>query len=305
MIILNHKRFKKAYFSNSLLRSLLSVFPDCLYIPLMYYLQTGKILSLRNPKTYCEKIQWLKLYGNYEDLTDYADKVVAKLIAQRVIGEEHIVPTLGVWDCFEDIDFDSLPNEFVLKCTHDSGGYYLCQDKNTIPYKELQKFFKNRLGINYYWYLRERQYKNIVPRIIAEPLLSRDKHLVDYKFFCFDGLPEVLMVVHVVDGKRYSTYYDATLKPIDVSMGNPPYPGIFKLPENIHDMRQIAEILAKNQTHVRIDMYNVDGKIYFGEFTFHHWSGMLDIQPFDFDICLGELIDCSGKRENYGSSKKE
>lgn len=290
MIILKHKKFKKAYFSIPFLRSVLKVLPDSIYISLMYYLQTGKILSLKNPRTYCEKLQWLKLYGNYEDLSDYADKSTAKVIAQRLIGEAYIIPTLGIWDRFEDIEFEYLPNKFILKCTHDSGGNYMCQDKNSIPYKELEKFFNNRMSVNYYWYLREPQYKNIVPRIIAEPILLHGRHPVDYKFFCFNGSLKVLMVVHVVDGIRFSNYYDEDLGPIDVSMGNPSDIEASTLPQNIHEMCRLAQLLSADLKHVRIDMYNIDGKIYFGEFTFHHWSGMLDIQPFDFNVRLGEMI---------------
>ncbi len=293
MIILKHKIFKKKYFQSPLLRRMLKVLPDYVYIPLMYYLQTGNILSLKNPKTYCEKLQWLKLYGDYESLSDYADKSKAKIIAQKSIGKSHIIPTLGIWNRFEDIDFDSLPNQFILKCTHDSGGNYICLDKNSIPYKELGKFLNTRLYINYYWYLRERQYKNIVPKIIAEPVLSNEKNLVDYKFFCFNGSPKVLMVVHVVDGKRFSNYYDEQLTPIDISMGNPTYIGDLTLPENINEMCRMAQQLSSDLKHVRIDMYNIDGKIYFGEYTFHHWSGMLDIQPFEFNVYLGEMIECS------------
>lgn len=293
MIILDHKIFKKKYFQSALLRNVLKVIPDYVYIQMMYYLQTGNVLSLKNPKTYCEKLQWLKLYGGYEELSDYADKVKAKLIAQESIGETHIIPTLGIWNCFEDIDFDSLPNQFILKCTHDSGGNYICRDKNSIPYKELGKYFNNRLRVNYYWYLRERQYKNIIPRIIAEPILSNEKYPVDFKFFCFNGLPKVLMVVHVVDGKRLSNYYDEQLNSIDISMGNPSYKGDATLPENIHEMCLMAQLLSAGFKHVRIDMYNIDGKIYFGEYTFHHWSGMLNIQPPDFNIRLGEMIECS------------
>lgn len=299
MIILKHKIFKKKYFQSPILRFVLKLLPNFVYIPLIYYLQTGNILSLKKPKTYCEKLQWLKLYGNYEVLSDYADKSQAKKIAEKSIGKEHIIPTLGIWNQFEDIDFASLPNQFVLKCTHDSGGNYVCQDKKSIPYKELEKFFKNRLNINYYWYLRESQYKNIVPRIIAEPLLSNGKNIVDYKFFCFNGFPKVLMVVHVVNGKKFSNYYDEQLNPIDVSMGNPSYMYDSTLPENINEMCEMARLLSSDLNHVRIDMYNINGNIYFGEYTFHHWSGMIDIQPLDFSVRLGEMIDCSCKQEKY------
>lgn len=293
MIILNHKVFKKKYFQSPLLRCVLKIIPDHIYIQLMYYLQTGHFLSLKKPKAYSEKLQWLKLYGDYEGFSDYADKSKAKDIAQAVIGESHIVPTLGIWERFEDIDFELLPNRFILKCTHDSGGNYICRDKSSIPYKELEEQFNSRLSINYYWYLREQQYKNIKPRIIAEPILSDEQNPVDYKFFCFNGFPKVLMVVHVVDGKRFSNYYDEEFNPITVSMGNPLYQGETTLPENIIEMRRMAQLLSARFKHVRIDMYNIDGKIYFGEYTFHHWSGMLNIQPSDFNIRLGYMIDCS------------
>lgn len=292
MIILNHKTFKDKYLQSPLLRCVLKIIPDHMYIQIMYYLQTGHLLSLKKPIGYSEKLQWLKLYGNYERLADYADKFKAKGIAQAVIGEDHIIPTLGIWKRFEDIDFESLPNRFILKCTHDSGSNYICRDKSLIPYKKLQEEFNSRLSVNYYWYLRERQYKTIVPRIIAEPLISNEQNLIDYKFFCFSGIPMVLMVVHVVDGKRYSSYYDQRFNSINVSMGNPSYKGDTALPENIIEMYRMAQQLSASFKHVRIDMYNIKGKIYFGEYTFHHWSGMLNIQPSDFSICLGEMIDC-------------
>lgn len=294
-MIIEHKKYKAFYYSHRVLQKLLNIIPDSLYLRIIFFLQTGRKLNLRSPKTYNEKIQWLKLFDRKKRYSKYADKVFAKETAGKLIGPEYIIPTLGVWNSISEVDFEVLPDKFVLKCTHDSGSNYICSDKAKIDYDKLSNFFTKRLSTNYYWYLREWQYKDVIPRIIAEPFIGIDNIPDDFKFFCFDGIPKLLMVVKIIDGKRYSRFFDMHLAPLQLEIGNPIFEGQIELPENINEMFALARKLSIGFSHIRIDLYNINGAIYFGEYTFHHWSGMAYISPKQWDIELGNWIDINLK----------
>ncbi len=273
--------------------------PDSkLYLKVLYKLYTKKKLDLNNPRTFTEKIQWLKLYYNVSpEHTIWADKYEVRKYIADTIGNDYLIPLLGVWDNFEDINFESLPNQFVLKTTHDSGGVVICRDKDSFDKKRAQKKLTKRLRQNYFWEGREMPYKDIKPRIIAERYMVDDtsKDLPDYKLFCFDGKPEVLFYASERFNKEghppYFTYYDMDLNVLQIqSKGHQIDPRKIKI-ENWDEMKQLAEKLSKNHPHLRIDFYSINGKIYFGEITFHHDGGFVPFIPEEWDLKFGNMID--------------
>jgi hypothetical protein len=223
-----------------------------------------------------------------------ADKYeVRKYIAEK-IGEEYLIPLLGVWNTFEDIDFNSLPDQFVLKCTHDSGGVVICKDKNAFDLKAARKKIVIHLKRNFYWYGREWAYKNIKPRIIAEKFMVDESgtELKDYKILCFNGEPRLIQVDfdRFVKHKRnlYSTEWQYQL----VELGYPTYPQIrIKKPESLELMLQLAKKLSFGIPHLRVDLYSIKQKIYFGELTFYHGSGFEKFTPSEWDKTLGDWLE--------------
>lgn len=263
-----------------------------LYLKITYKAYVGKSLNLENPKTFNEKIQWLKLNDQNPDYVNLSDKHLVRDFVEKTIGSQYLIPQLGVWKKFEDIDFDKLPNQFVLKCNHDSGSVVICKDKSTLDKKKIKKFLNKRLAQNYYWSGREDNYRNIRPRIIAEMLLKSEcEDILDYKIFCFDGKPRFVQV----DVGRFSNhcrnFYDLNWDFIDVQYGckNDKKRGSAK-PLNFSEMLTLAEKLSKNIPHVRVDFYEVGGKIYFGEMTFHHGSGLMKICPDMYDYLWGDFL---------------
>jgi len=277
------------------------VLPDKVYLKICYKLATGKKLDLKNPKTFNEKLQWLKLYDRKPEYTTMVDKYEAKKYVAEKIGEEYIIPTLGVWDHFDDIDFDSLPDQFVLKCTHDSGGLVIVKDKSKLDKPAAKKKIEKSLKMNYYYSGREWPYKDVKPRIIAEKYmedLSNGGGLTDYKFFCFHGKAENVMVCldrNTGDTKFY--FFDKAWKLLKLNMRGMAAPEGFTIekPDGMDKMFQIAEVLSENLKFSRIDLYNVDGKIYFGEITFFPQSGF-DSQLLDTtDALFGKWIHLEEK----------
>ena len=278
-----------------------------------------KRLDLDNPKTFNEKMQWLKLYDRKPIYTTMVDKYEAKKYAADIIGEEYIIPTFGVWDRFEDIDFDSLPEQFVLKCTHDSGGLVVCRDKSKLNKEEVKNKLNKSLRRNYYLYGREWPYKDVKPRIIAEKFLAssdgtvldtskssvtceelQKMHgLVDYKFICCDGVVKAMLLDIGIIGsgtghaeKYYRNVYDrdGNLLPMRETREN--YPVNVVLPSNLSKMIGIAEKLSAGFTFLRVDLYSLDnGEIKLGEFTFYHGSGFSNVFiPEEWDSIFGSWI---------------
>lgn len=286
--------FKKAL--NSPFGRLLS---DELYIKTMYRLSTGQKLNLESPQTFGEKLQWLKLNNRTPEYTMYADKYEVRKYIRDKIGEEYLVPLLGVWDRPEDIDFSILPDKFVLKCNHNSGtGMYICTDKSRIDTKSVVKGLKKGINENYYLKGREWPYKNIRRRIIAEKFLADNSGgLIDYKFFCFNGYVDCVMVCidrHINDTKFYFFDNEWNLKRINVRGKNAPDDFTLPKPDCISEMFKITETLSKNFPFVRVDLYESEGTIYFSELTFYPSSGFdPNILP-ETDAYFGTLIDLSG-----------
>lgn len=278
---------------STLIDNICSIIPDKLYIQLKYFYRFHKFPNLKNPQTYNEKLQWLKLYDRKPIYTTMADKYEAKKYVANIIGEEYIIPTLGVWDKFEDIDFDSLPNQFVLKCTHDSGGLVICKDKNSFDREKAKQKINNSLNTNYFYHSREWPYKNIKPRVIAEQYIENENgELPDYKLFSFDGQTKVLYVATDRQSKEETKFdfYDEHFNHLDLVNSHPNSKKENKKPKTFDKMVELANILSKGYPHIRVDFYEIDGRTYFGELTFYHMSGFQPFIPEKWDYTFGEWL---------------
>ena len=271
---------------------------DDVFLKNKFKISFGYDLDLDNPKTFNEKLQWLKLYDRKPEYTRMVDKYEAKGYVAERIGEEYIIPTLGVWDRFDDIDFESLPNQFVLKCTHDSGGLVICKDKSKLDIKSAKRKINKCLKCNYYWQGREWQYKDVNPRIIAEKFMTDgDKEcLTDYKFFCFGGEPKFMYRSMDKAQDPRTDFFDMDYNRLNMRMRDPNSDIIPQKPECFEEMKRLAKILSAGIPHLRVDFYEIEGKIYFRELTFYHCGGFSKIYPEKWMDTLGEWIDL--KKEN-------
>lgn len=266
--------------------------PDELYLRVLFRLMTGKKLNLQSPETFGEKIQWLKLHDHNPDYKIMVDKYAVKEYVADKLGSEYIIPTLGVWDRVEDIDWDSLPNQFVLKCTHDSGGLVICKDKNKLDKREASKKLNSCLKKSYYKLYREWPYKDVPHRIIAEKYIEDESgELNDYKVFNFGGEPRMIQVDYNRFNGHLRNLYSPKLDRINATMGYPSDPSReFPKPEVLDELLELCKKLSVGIPHVRTDFYIVNNKIYFGEMTFYHSSGFQKITPKEFEKALGDWI---------------
>lgn len=275
-------------------RNFFNWMPDKLYLKICYKCKIGKKLNLNNPQTYNEKLQWLKLYDRKPEYTKMVDKYSVKEYVASIIGEEYIIPTIGVWNKVEDIDFDKLPTQFVLKCTHDSGGLVICKDKSTLDIDEAKRTLNYFLNRNFYHLHREWPYKNIKPQIIAEEYIVDESgyELKDYKFFCFDGKVKAMFIAtdRNAETETCFDFFDRDFNHLPVLNGHPNANKAIQKPLNYEKMIELAEKLSQNIPHTRIDFYNINGKIYFGEITFFHWSGFKKFEPEKYDKIFGDWI---------------
>lgn len=269
------------------------LFSDEKYLKIQYRLRTKKQLNLEHPITYNEKLQWLKLYDRKNKYTIDVDKYLVRNEITNQIGEEYLVPIYGVYDKFEDIDFDSLPTQFVLKPNHTSGDVFICHDKNSINKKKLKKMCDKWLKKNYFHVYREWPYKEIQPKIICEKYL--DSNVTDYKFLCFNGEPKFLQIMQNRFTKYYTIdFYDMNWNKTELKRkGKPNSDYLIEKPKNFEEMKRISQILSKDDIHVRVDLYEVDGKIFFGEKTYYPTSGFSLFGNEEQDQYLGSLIDLS------------
>jgi hypothetical protein len=294
-----------SYILNWVLFHFGQVFSDKTFLLLKYHLIFGKKLNLKNPLTFNEKIQWLKLYDRKPEYTQMADKYEVRKYISEKIGKEYLIPLLdidnnrgGVWNSFSDINFDVFPNQFVLKCTHDSGSVIICRDKNTFDIKKARKKINSCLNKNFYWPGREWVYKNIKPRIIVEKYMvdESDTELKDYKIFCFNGEPKIIQVHfdRFTDHKRnmYSSEWEYI--PFTTEYSTNPCIQI-KKPQSLNLMLNIARKLSENTIYLRVDLYSIKEKIYFGELTFYHGSGYIMFTP-EWDKTLGDWINLPIKK---------
>lgn len=266
--------------------------PDELYLRVLFRLMTGKKLNLQSPETFGEKIQWLKLHDHNPDYKIMVDKYAVKEYVADKLGSEYIIPTLGVWDRVEDIDWDSLPNQFVLKCTHDSGGLVICKDKNKLDKREASKKLNSCLKKSYYKLYREWPYKDVPHRIIAEKYIEDESgELNDYKVFNFGGEPRMIQVDYNRFNGHLRNLYSPKWDRINATMGYPSDPSReFPKPEVLDELLELCKKLSVGIPHVRTDFYIVNNKIYFGEMTFYHSSGFQKITPKEFEKALGDWI---------------
>lgn len=307
-----------------LLSRIAKFYSDEKFLKKLFKLRMGYELNLDNPQTFNEKLQWLKLYNRKPEYTQMVDKYEAKKYVANIIGEEYIIPTIGVWDRVEDIDFDKLPNQFVLKCTHDSGGLVICRDKSKLDISAARKKINKFLKRNYYWENREWPYKNVKPRIIAEQYITIPNNnstqlsecneidtqtlqakfgLLDYKFMCFDGVVKALFLDIGVIGSSsghaedyYRNIYDREWKAMPLKETRDFYPTPIRKPDYYEEMIAIAEKLSKGIPHLRVDLYYVENRIYVGELTFFHGSGLSNyFDPEEWNYTFGSWIDLPNK----------
>lgn len=274
-----------------------TIVPDAMYLKIMYRIRVGKKLNLKNPTTISEKLQWLKLYNRQDIYTRMVDKYEVKQWVADKIGSEHVIPTIGVWDNFDDIPFDEFPEQFVLKCTHDSGSVIICKDKSTFDVDAARKRMKIALKRNGYWKNREWPYKNVRPRLIAEPYLKSlaNPDSKEYKITCFDGKLGFGTIcsgpAHRKLSERKNDFYDPDFKSLPFwsfyeHSDNP----ITEKPAHYDEMVKYAEILSEGIPYLRVDFYLMDDVVYFGENTFFTWGGFLKFEPAEWDEKLGEML---------------
>ena len=274
--------------------------PDAIYLKLLYRFKMGHRLDLKNPKTFTEKLQWLKLYNRKPEYTKMVDKYAVKDYVSGIIGPEYIIPTIGVWNKPEEIDWDSLPNQFVLKTTHGGGGggVVICKDKETFNNDEAIVKLNHSLKADIYRGFREWPYKNVPKRIIAERFMTSEQSgdtesLLDYKFFCFNGKVKFYKVVFGRFVEHHANYYspEGNLLPFGEQGLEPDFNYPIKLPSNLDEMISIAERISQGEPFLRVDLYNINGKIYFGEITFFPGSGLLPWTHKETDVEIGQYLE--------------
>ena len=268
--------------------------PDELYLKKEFKLRMGKELNLDAPQTFNEKLQWLKLHNCKPEYTIMVDKYAVKQYVADRIGDEYIIPTLGVWNHFDDINFHTLPNEFVLKCTHDSGGLVICKDKSTFDKTDAKRRIEHCLRRKYYYIHREWPYKNVPPRIIAEQYMTEEENqeLIDYKMMCFNSKVKATFVCT----NRFNsqgmnvTFYNTEWERLPFERHYPASKVDIEKPKTYDEMVRLAEKLSEKIPFVRVDFYEIRGKVYFGELTFYPGSGFEEFSPEQWDKTLGEWL---------------
>lgn len=290
--------FKLRGMKNSIMIRLARLLPDKMYLSIKFYNYFVRFPNWKNPQTYNEKLQWLKLYNRRPEYTTMVDKYAVKEYVAGIIGEEYVIPTLGVWDRPEDIEWEKLPNQFVLKTTHGGGneGVVICHDKDSFDRQKAVLVLNESLKTDLYKVWREWPYKNVPKRIIAEKFIeprSGTKDLVDYKFFCFDGEVKGLFVATERQNPNEEVkfdFFDDDYNHLPFRQGHdhakvtPPKPHNFEL------MKSLASKLSKGIPHVRVDLYDLGDSVLFGEMTFFHFSGLVKFEPEEWDYKLGEWL---------------
>lgn len=267
--------------------------PDEEYLKRLFFAHMKKELNLEKPKTFNEKLQWLKLYDRKPEYTQMVDKLAVKEYVAQIIGEEYIIPTLGVWDSFDEIDFDCLPEQFVLKCTHDSGGLVICRDKKGLDIEAARRKIEKSLKQNFFYRCREWPYKNVPPRIIAEQYMQDgdNANLPVYKIFNFSGNPRIIQVIQNDKTKNETIdYFDTQWRLLNLRQNFPNSAVSMEKPGCLPEMLKLAEKLSNNLPFIRVDLYEVNGKVYFSEYTFYSDAGFAAFYPGKWDSILGGWI---------------
>ena len=280
-------------------KNLLNWMPHKQYLKLLYFAKMKKSLNIDNPKTYNEKLQWLKLYDRNPEYTQMVDKYEVRKYISETIGEEYLIPLLGVYNTYDDIKFDQLPNQFVLKPNHTSGNVFICKDKSKIDYMSLKKEVDMWLKREYFWIHREWPYKNVESRIICEKYMVDESgtELKDYKFMCFNGKVKCSFVClnrYLPTGLNVD-FYDMDWNPMPFERHYPRSGTIIPKPKTFDKMVRFAEKLSKDIPFVRVDFYEINGQLYFGELTFSPGSGYEEFTPESYDYLLGSWLGLPSK----------
>lgn len=273
--------------------NLLNFIPDPVYLRLVFRAELGYPLDLKDPVTYNEKLQWIKLYDRNPDYTIYADKYLVREYIKNKIGEKYLIPLVGVYDTVDDIDWEMLPNRFVLKCTHGSGCNIICRNKAQLNIDEAKKKLKKWMRKSWYWFGREWAYKNIKPRIICEEFLETPdgNTPTDYKFMCFNGQPKLIQVHQDRYGHHTKDFYDMDWNKTNISSGGVPNSSkSVPKPSSYAEMLEISKQLSAGMPYARIDLYDQDGRVFFGEITMYPTSGFAPFNSYEVDKTLGSWI---------------
>lgn len=289
-IVSNPKRTIR-FFLTSIIQKNHYLFSDKFCVKTLYRIHFGESLNLDNPSSFNEKLNWLKLYNRNPFYSDLADKYTVKQYVASIIGSEHVVKCLGVWDSFDEIDFDSLPDQFVIKATHDSGGVIICRDKKSFDWRSAKKKIDKVFKRNFYYISWEWPYKNIKPRVIIDEFLDdgRKGELQDYKFWCFNGEPKYMYITNK-GSEIYENFYDMNFSPVEINHGFPRYVPEYPRPQCFEEMKEYAAKLSKGMPFVRVDFFVVKNQVFFGEFTFFDWGGEQPFVDKKTDLELGRDI---------------
>lgn len=267
--------------------------PDEAFLRKNYRIALGENPDLKAPKTYNEKMQWLKLHDRKPIYTQMVDKYAMREFVAQKVGEKYLVPLLGVWENPDDIDFQMLPDQFVLKCNHNSGlGMCVCRDKSKLDIPKVREKLKKGIAQDYYLLNREWPYKDVQRKITAEVYLkdSEDKDLTDYKFFCFQGVPRVMYITKENSGLPGMDFFDMDFNHLELCMGDQPAEILPEKPECFEEMKQVAAVLSEGVPQLRVDFYQVNGNIYVGELTLYHGSGLTKTTPREWNQRLADWI---------------
>lgn len=276
---------------------------DSVYLKSMYKIYMKKNLNLSDPETFNEKIQWLKLYDRKPEYTMMVDKYKVREYIAEKIGAEYLIPLIGVWNNPNEIDYECLPNQFVLKCNHDSGGLSICRDKDSFDFKKAKKKLTKSLKTNYYYSSREWVYKDVKPLVLAEKYMEdrSSNQLTDYKFYCFNGEVKFLYISTGLEDHSTARigFYDLDFNKMKFRRSDYALPEKDPIkPQNFDKMIEIAKKLSHDIPFIRVDLYNINDKIYFSELTFYPCSGYMPFEPEEWDYKLGQLIELPEIRNN-------
>lgn len=295
--MLNLKKILGANFRRNM-RYVFSFMSDKAYLQLHYFLTTGRFINFKNPRGFNEKMQWLKINCKRPEYTELVDKLTVRKHIAKVLGEEYLFPLIGKWESFDAIDFASLPEKFVLKCNHDSGSTKVITSKSSLNGSDIEKLrahFTSRLSRNYFFAGREYPYDGIKPYIMAEQFMVNesdpDKSIEDYKFHCFNGVPKVVLIVTDRSSDCRFDYFDMDFNHLDIYKSHPNSDAVIEKPEMFEEMKEIAAKLSQGMKFVRIDLYQINGQIYFGEYTFFAGGGFSLFKPDKWERKLGDWIE--------------
>lgn len=281
------------------LSSLLRLCSDKMYVRIKWYgRRLPYRLNLKNPQTFNEKLQWIKLYDHNPIYTTMVDKYRVKEYVRDRVGADYVIPLLGAWDNIDDISWDTLPNQFVLKVNHDCGGQVICKNKEELDINKAKEKLKKAFARNYYYEGREWPYKNVKPKVFAEAYMEDEYgELRDYKFFCFDGQVKAMFIAtdRTKETETCFDFFDTDFNHLPFTQGHPNAKVLPEKPKGFEEMKRLAAQLSKGIPEVRIDFYDVNGHVYFGEFTFFHFGGSVEFHPLEWDYTFGSWISLPDK----------